>query len=42
MDRTATIAMLACLLRPTGGDATVMGHSILDEPAGVKAAIGLV
>jgi len=40
--KSTTIAMLACLLRPTAGDATVMGHSILADPSAVKEAIGLV
>ena len=40
--KSTTIAMLACLLRPTAGDASIMGHSILVDPAEVKAAIGLV
>jgi len=40
--KSTTISMLSCLLRPTTGDATVMGHSILQDPAGVKAAIGVV
>ena len=39
--KSTTISMLSCLLRPTAGDATVMGHSILQDPAGVKAAIGV-
>ena len=34
--------MLACLLRPESGDATVMGYSILDDPQAVKACIGVV
>jgi len=40
--KSTTIAMLSCLLRPTGGDATVMGHSITSDPQGVKASIGVV
>jgi ABC-2 type transport system ATP-binding protein len=34
--------MLSCLLKPDGGDAFVMGHSILTDPNGVKASIGIV
>ena len=34
--------MLSCLQKPTRGDAVVMGHSILDDPSGVKASIGVV
>jgi ABC-2 type transport system ATP-binding protein len=40
--KSTTISMLCCLLRPSNGDAFVMGHSILREPQGVKAAIGVV
>ena len=34
--------MLSCLLRPTGGDALVDGHSIVSEPQAVKELIGVV
>lgn len=40
--KSTIISMLACLLRPTKGDALVMGHSILREPMAVKEAIGVV
>jgi ABC-2 type transport system ATP-binding protein len=40
--KSTTISMLSCLLRPSGGDAVVMGHSIKDDPRGVKASIGVV
>lgn len=40
--KTTTISMLSCLLRPTGGDATVCGHSIVHEPMAVKEVIGVV
>lgn len=40
--KTTTISMLSCLLRPDEGDALVMGHSILKDPAGVKSSIGVV
>ncbi len=40
--KSTTISMLSCLLRPSGGDAFVMGHSILREPQDVKASIGVV
>jgi ABC-2 type transport system ATP-binding protein len=40
--KSTTISMLACLLQPTKGDASVMGHSILKESMEVKAAIGVV
>ncbi|MGD2050808.1 MAG: ATP-binding cassette domain-containing protein, partial [Chloroflexota bacterium] len=34
--------MLSCLQQPTNGDAAIMGHSILNDPRGVKASIGVV
>jgi ABC-type multidrug transport system ATPase subunit len=34
--------MLATLLRPTGGTATVFGHDILEEPDAVRRSIGYV
>jgi len=40
--KSTTISMLSCLLKPTGGDAWVMGHSITHEPMAVKSAIGVV
>jgi ABC-2 type transport system ATP-binding protein len=40
--KSTTISMLSCLLRPSGGDAFVMGHSILSDPQDVKASIGVV
>lgn len=40
--KSTTISMLSCLLRPTKGDARVMGHSVIDEPGSVKGAIGVV
>ena len=40
--KSTTISMLSCLLKPSGGDAYVMGHSITREPQEVKAAIGVV
>lgn len=40
--KSTTISMLACLLRPTNGDATVLGHSIISEPRDVKARLGVV
>ena len=39
--KTTTIRMLCGLLAPTGGDARVMGHSIVTETAAVKAVIGV-
>ena len=40
--KSTTISMLSCLLEPDSGDAFVMGHSILNDPSGVKASIGVV
>lgn len=40
--KSTTISMLSCLLKPSGGDACVMGHSIVSAPQGVKGAIGIV
>ena len=40
--KTTIMRMLACLSRPDGGDAWVMGHSIRSDPMGVKSAIGIV
>ncbi len=34
--------MLSCLLRPSGGDARVGGHSIVAEAQAVKEIIGVV
>lgn len=40
--KSTTISMLSCLLAPSGGNAWVMGHSILDEQTAVKKSIGVV
>ena len=40
--KTTTIAMLCCLLRPDKGDARVLGHSIREDPMGVKSVLGVV
>ena len=40
--KTTTISMLSCLLKPTGGSATVAGFDILRQSAEVKRRIGLV
>ena len=39
--KTTTIKMLSCLTQPTGGDAFLMGKSILTDTAAVKAIIGV-
>ena len=40
--KSTTISMLSCLLRPSDGEARVMGHSINDDAQGVKDSIGVV
>jgi len=40
--KSTTIGMLSCLLAPSEGDATIAGHSIVNDPSKVKAAIGFV
>src|SRR5512133_3094645 len=40
--KSTTISMLACLLRPSAGDAWVMGHSIIHSPMAAKRLIGVV
>ena len=40
--KTTTISMLSCLLRPNGGDARIMGHSIRTDAMGVKSVLGVV
>ena len=40
--KSTTISMLSCLLRPSGGDALVDGHSVVGDPQAVKSVIGVV
>jgi ABC-2 type transport system ATP-binding protein len=40
--KSTTISVLSCLLKPSQGDAWVMGHSVLRDPMAVKEAIGVV
>jgi ABC-2 type transport system ATP-binding protein len=40
--KSTTISMLACLSRPTEGDANILGHSIISDPQDVKACLGVV
>ncbi len=40
--KTTTIRMLNCIIRPTSGSATVLGHDILKEPEEVKRVTGLL
>ena len=39
--KTTTIKLLSCLIRPTRGDATLMGNSIVRSPNKVKASINV-
>jgi len=39
--KTTTIKMLSCLTKPTAGDAILAGCSVQEDPAGVKAIIGV-
>ncbi|MEA4911542.1 MAG: ABC transporter ATP-binding protein [Oscillospiraceae bacterium] len=39
--KTTAIKMLCCLLRPTAGDALVLGDSITDRPEAVKQKLGI-
>ncbi len=39
--KTTTINMLCCLLKPTGGTATIMGYDINQHPFKVKEVIGV-
>ncbi|MGD0173916.1 MAG: ATP-binding cassette domain-containing protein [Anaerolineales bacterium] len=40
--KTTTISMLSTLFAPTGGEATIGGHSIVKEPMAVRNLIGVV
>ncbi|MCB8944814.1 MAG: ABC transporter ATP-binding protein [Ardenticatenaceae bacterium] len=40
--KSTTISMLTCLLKPTQGQATILGNSILTHPSAVKARLGVV
>lgn len=39
--KTTTVHILSTLVRPEGGSATVAGCDVVDDPDGVRAAIGL-
>jgi len=38
--KTTTLRMLATILRPTSGSASLMGHDVLTEPEAVRAKLG--
>src|SRR5512147_1254673 len=40
--KTSTIHMLATLIRPSGGSATVFGNDVVRDPVATRASIGLV
>jgi len=40
--KSTTISMLSGLLAPTGGDASIMGHSVVSEPESAKKSLGVV
>ena len=40
--KSTTISMLSCLLKPSGGDARVAGHSVVSDAHAVKETIGVV
>jgi ABC-2 type transport system ATP-binding protein len=40
--KTTTISMLSTLYSPSGGDATIGGHSVIKDPMGVRKIIGVV
>jgi ABC-2 type transport system ATP-binding protein len=40
--KTTTVNLLNCIIRPSGGTASVLGHDILTEPMEVKRMTGLL
>lgn len=40
--KTTTVRLLNCIVRPSGGSATVNGHNIVDDQLGVKRSTGLL
>jgi ABC-2 type transport system ATP-binding protein len=40
--KTTTVRLLNCIVKPSSGTATVLGHDILKEPDSVKRATGLL
>lgn len=39
--KTTTIKMLSCLMEPTGGDAIMLGDSIVEDPQAVKKKLNI-
>ena len=39
--KTTTIKMLSCLIKPTSGDAVLLGNSIVSEPRAIKEKINI-
>ena len=39
--KTTTIKMLSCLIKPTSGDAVLLGNSIVSEPSAIKEKINI-
>ena len=39
--KTTTIKMLSCLIKPTSGDAVLLGNSIVSEPRAIKKKINI-
>jgi len=40
--KTTTLRMLATILTPTSGEATIAGYNVIDEPAKVRSKIGFL
>jgi ABC-2 type transport system ATP-binding protein len=40
--KSTIISILSGLLAPSGGDASIMGHSVTEEPQAAKASLGVV
>jgi ABC-2 type transport system ATP-binding protein len=40
--KTTTVRMLACLISPTGGSASVCGHAVTLEPSKVRQTVGIL
>ena len=38
--KTTTLRMLSTILKPTGGEASIMGHDVAEEPEAVRRSLG--